>query len=94
MIKKYNRDLDVIKTIDEEYKDDGILEGGRALDVLNMNRWSLQVPVSIQLRWSSNSGSVIKKGFNFLCPEDLFVGTFKPPSRPPQPTSSRPTSPR
>ena len=94
MIKKYNRDLDVIKTIDEEYKDDGILEGGRALDVLNMNRWSLQVPVSIQLRWSSNSGSVIKKGFNFLCPEDLFVGTFKPPSRPPQPASSRPTSPR
>ena len=40
MIKKYNRDLDVIKTIDEEYKDDDILEGGRAysLDVLNMNR--------------------------------------------------------
>ena len=38
-VKKYNRDLDVIKTIDEEYKDDGILEGGRAypLDVLNMN---------------------------------------------------------
>ena len=39
MIRKYNRDLDVIKTIDEECKDDDILEGGRAysLDVLNMN---------------------------------------------------------
>ena len=39
MIKKYKCDLDVIKTIDEEYKDDDIWEGGRAysLDVLNMN---------------------------------------------------------
>ena len=30
-----------------------------------------------------NSASVIKKGFNFLCPEDLFVGAFKPPWLPP-----------
>ena len=88
MIRKYNRDLDVIKTIDEEYKDDDKWEGRRAysLDVLNMNLWSLQVPVSIQLRWSSNSGSVIKKGFNFLCPEDLFVGAFKPLSSPRYPS--------
>ena len=61
MIKKYNRDLDVIKTIDEEYKDDDIWEGGRAfsLDVLNMNRWSLhgscQHPAPLELKfWLSH----------------------------------------
>ena len=43
----------------------------------------------------SNSCSVIKKGFNFLCAEDLFVGTFKPPSRPPnQPPPTTPQSAR
>ena len=35
----------------------------------------------------SNSASVIKKGFNFLCPEDLFVGAFKPSSPAPAPPS-------
>ena len=34
-----------------------------------------------------NSASVIKKGFNFLCPEDLFVGAFKPSSPAPAPPS-------
>ena len=33
-----------------------------------------------------NSASVIKKGFNFLCPEDLFVGAFKPLSSPRYPS--------
>ena len=46
-----------------------------------------------------NSASVIKKGFNFLCPEDLFVGTFnilprglpsQPPAAPPLPADNLP----
>ena len=95
--------LEVIKTIDGKYKDDFVRERGlRATspDVWNMNLWSHStVPVSIQLRWSSNSGSVIKKGFNFLCPEDLFVGTFnilprglpsQPPAAPPLPADNLP----
>ena len=48
------------------------------------NQSRAQIPSQLRLRWlpgsvRSNSASVIKKGFNFLCPEDLFVGTFKLP---------------